>query len=341
MPQSDRVRPLWLRRLRQLLAASLVCGPALATAAGFQRVEIAAADGDPALAVMIWTPCAAAGGTTQLGPYLLAAVAGCEIVGDALPLVAISHGQGGSLLGHHNTAVALTEAGFVVISVNHPGDSFGDESAAQSLRIFERRPRDISRAISYMLTDWPQRQRLDPASIGVFGFSRGGYTALALAGAVPSAAAGGARFCAGWLSRVVSPCRQLKGADAAIQVRADPRIKAAVVLDPLNLFDATGLRRVAVPVQLWASELGGDGVELSHVEAVRAALDPSTEYHVARGAGHFVYLAPCPPALRSSAPRICEDPKGFDRVAWHRQMNASVVAFFKRHLAPARRAGGR
>ncbi|MGV8941868.1 MAG: alpha/beta hydrolase family protein [Lysobacter sp.] len=273
----------------------------------------------------------------QLGPYLVRAVADCAVAGAGLPLVLISHGQGGTRLGHHDTAAALADAGFVVVSLNHSGDTYGDTSAAQRLRIFESRPRDASRVVTFMLDHWPSRHTLDPGSIGVFGFSRGGYTALALAGAKPNLAAAASRLCDGWASLANTLCRQIKSKDARLAPAADPRIRAVVVVDPLNLFDAAGLASVTVPVQLWASEQGGDGVELAHVEAVRSSLQPAPEYRVARGAGHFAFLAPCPPALKASAAAICNDPAGFDRAAWHRSMNAAVIAFFQRHLGSANR----
>ncbi len=254
------------------------------------------------------------------------------MTGESLPLIVISHGQGGSYLGHHDTASALADAGFVVVSLNHPGDAFGDDAAAQQLPIFESRPRDVSRVISFMLSTWPHHPQLDPAAVGVFGFSRGGYTALALAGATPSVSDSARRFCGPWWSFVVSLCRQLGDDDAQLRPEPDPRVRAVVVVDPLNLFDAAGIRNVHVPVQLWASELGGDGVALEHVEAIRVALAPPPEFRIARGAGHFAYLAPCPPELKQSAPKLCTDPDGFDRAQWHRNMNAAVVAFFTRHL---------
>lgn len=324
-------------RLAARLARLIVIGLAASSAgtvlaAGYERIAVPANAGEPAIQAIVWSPCSRASGAAQLGPYVIQAVENCAVAGDSLPFVVISHGQGGSLLGHHDTAVALADAGFVVVSLNHPGDTFGDDSAAQELGIFESRPRDVSRVITFMLARWPQRHRLDPEALGVFGFSRGGYTALALAGATPSVPASSDRFCSPWWSFAVSLCRQLNGRAAQLKPQADPRIRAAVVVDPLNLFDTGGLQRVRVPVQLWASENGGDGVALEHIEALRFALPLATEYRVARGAGHFAYLAPCPAALKGSAPRICEDPKGFSREAWHRTMNPIVVAFFNRHL---------
>lgn len=127
--------------------------------------------------------------------------------------------------------------------------------------------------------------------------------------------------------------RPWSGAPAPPRPLADPRVRAAVVVDPLNLFDAAGLKPVRAPVQRWASALGGDGVEPAHVEAIRKALPKqSTDHQVADGAGHFVFLAPCTAVLRSFAPQICEDPQGVNRNALHRRMNAAAVAFFRQHL---------
>ncbi len=324
------LRTGWLSQL--IMAALLWCLVGSTFAAGFERIEVPAAGGEPAIQGMVWSPCARALSAVQMGPYVLQGDQNCAITGSALPLVVISHGQGGTFLGHYDTATALADAGFVVVSFNHPGDTFGDDSKAQQLTIFESRPRDASRVITFMLQRWQGRQHLDAKAIGVFGFSRGGYTALALVGAVPNLPAASARVCGHWWSLVMSLCRQIGREGAHLNPHADPRIRAAVVVDPLNLFDAAGLRSVHVPVQLWASELGGDGVKLADVEAMRSALPRAPEFHIAKGAGHFAYLSPCPPALKESASSLCKDPAGFDRVAWHRTMNAAVIRFFRKNL---------
>jgi predicted dienelactone hydrolase len=127
-------------------------------------------------------------------------------------------------------------------------------------------------------------------------------------------------------------CWRVKLSDAQLTPRADPRVKAVVAADPLNLFDEAGLKKVRVPVQLWASELGGAGVTMAHTQAIKAGLAQAPEWHMAKGAGHFVFLAPCPEALRQELEEICEDPKGVDRSAVHTEMNKAVVAFFQKHL---------
>jgi len=114
----------------------------------------------------------------------------------------------------------------------------------------------------------------------------------------------------------------------------DPRIKAAVIADPLAVaFSAESVAAVKVPVQLWASEYGGDGVLPNDVAAVDANLPARHEYHVVSNSWHFSFLAPCPPALLKARPELCVDAPRFDRVAFHAEFNADVLAFFRKWLA--------
>lgn len=303
------------------------------SSAGYQRLEIPALSSQAPITAMIWSPCSKQPTHDQLGPYIVEGSAGCEITGDRLPLIVISHGKGGSLLGHHDTATALAKAGFVVITFNQPGDSFADEQETNNLRIFEARPTDTSRVITHMLDTWPQRAKLDSRKVGVFGFSRGGYTALALAGAIPSLSAASAQFCPRISVIATGLCGQLQSKVASLAVQSDARVRAAVVIDPLNLFGPSGLKNVRIPIQLWASELGGDGVNISHVHEIRKALPNEPELFIARQAGHFAYLAPCPAKFTADAPALCNDPSGFDRTSWHQKMNSQVIRFFASTLA--------
>jgi predicted dienelactone hydrolase len=68
---------------------------------------------------------------------------------------------------------------------------------------------------------------------------------------------------------------------------------------------------------------------------VDRSLPSKHEYHVVPNAGHFAFLAPCPPALAKEVPQICVDASGFDRVAFHKQFNADVLAFLRTHLTNA------
>lgn len=127
-------------------------------------------------------------------------------------------------------------------------------------------------------------------------------------------------------------CRQLDGTNNALKAQADPRVKAIVAADALNLFDASSFRAFKVPVQLWASELGGAGVELAHTKQIQQWLPNAPEISVAKGAGHFSFLAPCTEEFRKEARAICEDPRGFDRTQWHASMNEAISEYFMKTL---------
>jgi predicted dienelactone hydrolase len=315
------------------LAAIVLCFMAtLAHAAGFRFIEVPADAAGPALKGAMWYPCAEPPGEIHLGKITVPEVKDCPISGDKLPLVVVSHGLYGDIGGHHDTAETLADAGFVVAAINHPGDSSLDRSRADDLSVFAERPADIKRLIDFMLGASPAASRIDPGHIGFFGYSRGGYTGLVLIGAKPDWAAA-TPFCEHQSDHI---CKQILRKDFPAQPLArDPRIKAAVITDPLAIFfTADSFAAVKVPVQLWASERGGMGVTPEGVAAVDRNLPAKHEYHVVPNSAHFAFLFICPPAVAKAAAEICTDPPGFDRAAFHKEFNAAVLAFFRAHLTP-------
>jgi predicted dienelactone hydrolase len=301
-----------------------------AQAAGFRLVDVPADAGGPALQGAIWYPCSEPPGEVTVGKITLPATKDCPLRGDKLPLIVVSHGRGGSFVGHHDTDEMLADAGFVVAAINHPGDTTADLSRSGDLSVFIERPTDIKRLIDFMVGASPVAANIDASRIGFFGFSRGGYTGLVLVGGNPD-----------WAS-ATDLCQQLKIPLCEKILRKeypttplahDIRIKAAVIADPLAvLFTAASLASIQVPIQLWASERGGDGVELREVAAVNQALPAKHEYRVVSSAGHFAFLSPCPAASVTALPMLCADAPGFDRVAFHQQFDRDVLAFFKTHL---------
>jgi predicted dienelactone hydrolase len=271
----------------------------------------------------------------KLAKITLPAVKDCPLAGEKLPLVVVSHGRGGSFIGHHDIGEALADAGFVVAAISHPGDTATDLSRSGDLSVFVERPTDIKRLIDFMLGASPLAGNIDRERIGFFGFSRGGYTGLVLIGADPDWASATA-VCQQSKSHI---CEQILSSEFPAQpLTHDPRIKAAVIADPLaTAFTAGSFASVKVPVQLWASERGGDGVLPQDVAAVDRNLPAAHEYHVVPDAAHFAFVAPCPPAWITDLPEICVDAGGFDRVAFHRQLDTDVLAFFRSHLTSATR----
>lgn len=293
--------------------------PMVSDDVAFSRLTIPDAD-QPAIEIGVWAPSQIAPSQTATTPR---------------PLIVISHGNGGDFRSHHDTAMALARAGFVVAALTHTGDNWRDQSRATDV---VGRTRQLSVLIDYMTQQWEGRADIDANRIGAFGFSAGGFTVLAAAGGDPD------------LSRLADHCRAnpafydcrlvgqhadaIRGDGPAPCLPHDARLKALVVAAPALGFTFTeqGLRQVSQPIQLW--QAGADQILPApyYVEPVRDALPTPPEYRRVEGAAHFDFLPPCAPELAAAAPMICAPTPGFDRASFHETLNREVVRFFKAHL---------
>ncbi len=248
------------------------------------------------------------------------------------PLIVISHGNGGHAQGHHDTAEALASAGFVVAAVTHPGDNWRDDSRQTQL---SGRPRHVSVLIDHMTQAWSGPVAVDPARIGAFGFSAGGFTITALVGGVSDPELIH-RHCEEEPEMFACGLIRRSGIDRSTwaPVGYDPRIKAAVIAAPgLGMaFTSESLSKVTLPIQLWQAD--GDEVLPApfNVEPIRDRLGKAPEYHLVAEAGHFDFLPPCAEALKAAIPVLCQSQPGFDRQAFHWYFNQEVVRFLRDNL---------
>ena len=270
-------------------------------------------------------------------PVIMDVASDAAIAGRGLPLIVISHGNGGAIPGHADLALALASAGYVVAAPMHNGDNYADQSAVGSASFFAGRTRQLRATVDYMLNDWPGSGRIDPQRIGAFGFSMGGFTVLTAVGvhpdlrAIASHCAEAPEFACDVLRHFKSPYLDADVPNAATVIAPDQRIKAAVVAAPGFGFtlDPQGLAGVHVPIQLWSAEQDDKVPYATNSKPVRESLGARAEFHSVAGAGHLSFGTPCG---LLKLPGLCTDPPQFDRPAFHRTMNASVVAFFGKHL---------
>jgi predicted dienelactone hydrolase len=328
---------------RAFVLATLFCfAVTLAQAAGVRFFDVPADTAGPTLTGAVWYPCAAPqpetkidGGVIGFGESDLGFVVGakdCPIVRDKLPLIVISHGRAGWFGANKHTAAVLADAGFVVAAINHPGDTASDQSRVDELSVLVERPADIKRLIDFMLEAWPDASKLDRERIGFFGFSMGGYTGLVVIGGNP-ALRNGMAGCEGSDFRA---CEQLRNNETPGAPTHDPRVRAAVIVDPAPafVFPADNLKSVTIPIQLWSSDskLGKSHVAGCCASGIRNRLPSKPDYHVASNAIHFSFLPPCSPEETQKFARICVDAPGFDRAAFHKEFHADVLAFFRKYL---------
>ncbi|MGQ9369860.1 alpha/beta hydrolase family protein [Azospirillum sp. ST 5-10] len=327
-----------LRAAAVLLA--LWTGPVLADAGLVRLPYQDPAHGRPARMV-VWYPTDASAAPQRMGPFTMTVAPGAEPRPGRHPLVVISHGSGGSELGHGDTAAALAERGFVVVALQHPGNSYDDNGEARRPAMWRNRPRQFSAALDAVLAHPRLGPLVDGGRIGAIGFSAGAYTVLVAAGGVADLS-GISEHCARHPDDSFCSQSEVSGTDPAESAAArtgavaarDPRVRAVVVMaPPAAPFGEGALAGVTVPVRLYGGAADTVVPPRHHAERIRDLLPAPPEWELVANAGHFAFMTPFPAALAAEIGPPAEDPPGFDRTAFHRRLNDEVADFFERTLA--------
>nr|WP_086939121.1 alpha/beta fold hydrolase [Thaumasiovibrio occultus] len=300
---------------------------------GFQQFTLKDAPTRP-LPVTLWYPT-----SEQSGAQLIAdnvAFHGMEVIKDAssnaqrAPLVLLSHGYRGNWKNLSWLAHRLAQRGYIAAAVEHPGTTTFDQNAAQAAQWWQR-PRDVSRALDYLLASNSWSAHIDSDNISAIGHSLGGWTIMQLAGATldqasfnahcevnPNPRTCGLRNELGLnlhptlpteLSLTALPSTALSSIERSsvetasnaplITPRADERISRFVSLD-LGLarsFSVDSLNAIHQPILILAAGIDiGDlpQQEESGYLAEHLPLD-SRQYKVFEHATHFSFFPRCKP----------------------------------------------
>ena len=333
-----------LRRILASLATLLVAAHAHAYEAGWMQLQAAGATPEaPATTVALYYPTMAAPRAIAMGPFALDVAIGGKPVDKVKALILLSHGIGGTELGHSVLAQALARNGYLVAALRHPGDNWQDRSLMETSpeRYFDERPRQASRVIDAILADpeWKDRIASDGQGprVGALGHSAGGYTVLALAGARPD------------LSRMRQHCQAEASEDpifcgigrsgtamppspaAALSLK-DERVRAVVALAPTGvLLTAESLATVRSSTMIYEAELDHFLVPKFHAEWVAKNL-PAANLHRVPNAWHFAFMDTPSMSLPSPDGDVAANPPGFDRAAFLKKLAVEITAFFDKTL---------
>lgn len=328
-----------LVRFALLLCAALP----LAAQVGWSQYDIPGkGEGTPAILVALYYPSRSPSRDIPMGPFTTHAA----IKGGPEPtvkgLIVLSHGLGGSELGHGRLAEALAAHGYLVAALRHPGDNWTDSSLINQTpeRYFFERPRQASRVIDALLADpqWKDRIARDAKGprIGALGHSAGGYTVLALAGGVPDAAQA-QRHCREEGKDDPLFCRTGSSQPTAVPAQAAPllkddRVRAVVAMAPVGvLFTAESLAKVQVPAAIYAGEKDRWLVPRFHAMWVAKHL-PGAQLHLVPNAWHFAFMDTPSMPIQTPDGDIAADPPGFNRAAFLKGLGPELAEFFDQAL---------
>jgi len=269
------------------------------------------------------------------------------------PLIALSHGTGGSALQMAWLGTYLASRGYIVVAVNHPGNNAVTGYTTQGFTEGWERAKDISIAITGMLADPRFGDKIDPARIGAAGFSYGGYTMMELAGAITD------------VSRILAWCDQQKAAcnppempdqmekfktiqhqpdvqqslQRAGDSYRDARIRAVFAIAPAvsRAFTPESLRNISIPVEIVAGEADKIAPPADNARFFAANIKDAKLTILPGGVGHYTFLDIGTDAGKKQLPQLFVDNPGVDREAVHKQVAGMAADFFDQHLTPPKK----
>lgn len=341
------------RILTTVLAAALGSAGALASAdaaeVGVRSIRVEAGHRAKGVETLIWYPSAPGGVVEQVGGDALfvgtSAQRDAPLAPGRFPAVLISHGSGGNAANLAWLATALAARGFIVAAPNHPGTTSRDSLPSETVKIWER-PADMSAVLTALLGAPEFGSAIDSNRVGLAGFSLGGHTALATAGARVDADKFAA-FCdiqkqgvseCAWLQRGGVDWHKLDNARFN-QSNHDPRFKSVVAIDPgfAPAFTDNSLAALTVPALL--INLGRKGTVPDAVDAGGvAARVTGANVHYVTGAMHLSFLGQCRPngreILKAAGEEdpVCDDGGTRTRADIHDELKALVGDFFAQRL---------
>ncbi len=271
------------------------------------------------------------------------------IAGKRLPTLLLSHGNGGSARMMGWLGTALARAGYLVIAVDHPGNSGVDEMTLPGSVLSWLRADDLRAALAAVQADPVLGPHVDTDRLGVIGFSAGGYTALLAAGARPD------------LQRLLAFCRahpddgvcrpQQEAATHTMEARvaaaaspalspwishanesrAIPGVRAVFLLAPaiVQAFAPEQLSTLRQPVSIMLGEADTVAPPQSNGEAAQVLI-PGAALQRLPDVGHYDFLAACTAVGVQRLPELCTT--SVPRTNTHRQAVDAAVRFFAEAL---------
>lgn len=264
-----------------------------------------------------------------------------EPIAKKSPLVLLSHGTGGNRISQMWLACELASNGYVVAAVDHYGNTFDNKIPENFVKVWDR-PIDISYVLDELLRTPPFVSIIDTARIGMAGFSLGGYTTIALAGAelnyeflkeFSGTEAGKIEFDLpelGDVSPLMTP-RIIELGNQEYRSLKDTRISAFVAMAPAigqGFHDKSQVDRVDKPVLIIGAQQDDRAPVHTNARHYSELLDSSEYIELSGQVGHYIFMNEAKNPLKRNAPIVFKDHSSVDRNYLHQEVSNMVLQFF-------------
>lgn len=255
--------------------------------------------------------------------------------------IIFSHGAMGSAIEYSWIGEKLAAAGYIVIGVNHFGESwvYGQETInARNTGLIWQRPQDISALLDHLSAQNIFQKNINWSNIIAVGHSAGGQTAAMLAGATfdlkkiiaycDSEESKDDRSCNYGRNRAEAPEAFQQQFSAS---QGDARIKMIVMLDPAlgTAAQPESLRTIKLPSFIIGAK-NNDFLPWNNHGQRYASEIPNAKVKLLTGQeGHFVFLSSCDNKIKVMDVPLCEDRAGVDRKATQEELAQNILEFIQ------------
>ncbi|KAF0120119.1 MAG: dienelactone hydrolase domain-containing protein [Xanthobacteraceae bacterium] len=269
------------------------------------------------------------------------------------PVVLLSHGTGGTAATLGWLACRLAAAGFVVIGVDHHGNTASEPYRPEAFLCWWDRPLDLTAILDLLAADPRFAGRLDLDRVAAVGFSLGGYTVLSLAGAITDVqlftdwaaegpVPGGPREFPDIADRVAPLLKSSATFRAAWERQSEPqgdaRVASVVALAPappvrgFREASLRGLSHVAVTIATGEADVEAPFEACS--AWLQSLLPNCTLCSLGAAVGHYQLLGEGTALGLRVMPDIFGDPPGVDRRAVHAAASRIVLDALQGDVPP-------
>jgi predicted dienelactone hydrolase len=294
--------------------------------------------------IEIWYPTYESDSThariTALPFILNPTIRDADFIQQRFPLVLLSHGTGGNRFSLAWLAIGLAKNGFIAVALDHWGNTFDNKIPEFFVKYWER-PLDINFLITKILADKVLSQYIDKDKIGMAGFSFGGYTTLALAGAdldcnllkknaeTPN---GKKEFIIPELGDLRKLISQIS-CDRVPKTFKDGRIKAFVSLSPalgLGFNSTEQTKNIDSPVLIFGAE-NDQIAPIKTNAAFYSQLIHDSKFKLLKGkVGHYIFLNEATEDLKKEARKYYVDDITVNRKEIHKNVETEIIYFFQK-----------